>query len=108
MDAIALAAGEAAVRDEMYFQQICRKVIATRERAAEALRELGFTVSPSLSNFLFVTHPKKEAPIIFEYLRQKNIFIRYFKLPRIDNYLRITVGTDEQMDKLIAALKEFL
>ena len=108
MDAIALAAGEAAVRDEMYFQQICRKVIATRERAAEALRELGFTVSPSLSNFLFVTHPKKEAPVIFEYLRQKNIFIRYFKLPRIDNYLRITVGTDEQMDKLIAALKECL
>lgn len=108
MDAIALAAGEAAVRDEMYFQQICRKVIATRERAAEALRELGFTVSPSLSNFLFVTHPKKEASVIFEYLRQKNIFIRYFKLPRIDNYLRITVGTDEQMDKLIAALKEFL
>ena len=108
MDAIALAAGEAAVRDEMYFQQICRKVIATRERTAEALRGLGFTVSPSLSNFLFVTHPKKEAPVIFEYLRQKNIFIRYFKLPRIDNYLRITVGTDEQMDKLIAALKEFL
>ena len=108
MDAVALAAGEAAVRDEMYFQQTCRKVIATRERAAEALRELGFTVSPSLSNFLFVTHPNKEAPVIFEHLRQKNIFIRYFKLPRIDNYLRITVGTDEQMNKLITALKELL
>lgn len=108
MDALALAAGEAAVRDEMYFQQTCRRVIATRERAAKALRDLGFTVSPSLSNFLFVTHPKKDASVIFEYLRQKNIFIRYFKLPRIDNYLRITVGTDEQMDKLIAALQEFL
>ena len=108
MDAIALAAGEAAVRDEMYFRQTCRKVMATRERAAEALRELDFMVSPSLSNFLFVTHLKKEASVIFEYLRQKNIFIRYFKLPRIDNYLRITVGTDEQMEKLIAALGEFL
>lgn len=108
MDALALAAGEATVRDEMYFQQTCRRVIATRERAAKALRDLGFTVSPSLSNFLFVTHPKKDASVIFEYLRQKNIFIRYFKLPRIDNYLRITVGTDEQMDKLIAALQEFL
>ena len=108
MDALALAAGEASVRDEDYFRQSCAKVIATRERAAEALRELGFTVLPSLTNFLFVTHPKKEALVIFECLRQKNIFIRYFKLPRIDNYLRITVGTDEQMDKLIAALKEFL
>ena len=80
----------------------------TRERAADELRALGFTVLPSLTNFLFVTHPKKNAPVIFEYLRQKNIFIRYFKLPRIDNYLRITIGTDEQTDQLIAALKDFL
>ena len=108
MDALALAAGEASVRDEDYFRQSCDKVIATRERAVEALRDLGFTVLPSLTNFLFVTHLKKEAPVIFEHLRQKNIFIRYFKLPRIEKYLRITVGTDEQMDRLIAALKEFL
>lgn len=108
MDAVALAAGEAAVADEAYFQETCRKVIATRERTAEELRKLGFTVSPSLTNFLFVTHPKKEAPVIFEYLRQKNIFIRYFKLPRIDNYLRITVGTDAQMDRMIEELRAFL
>lgn len=108
MDAVALAAGEAAVADEAYFQETCRKVIATRERAAEELRKLGFTVSPSLTNFLFVTHPKKEAPGIFEYLRQKNIFIRYFKLPRIDNYLRITIGTDAQMDRMIEELRAFL
>ena len=108
MDAVALAAGEAAAADEAYFQETCRKVIATRERTAEALRGLGFTVSPSLTNFLFVTHPKKEAPVIFEYLRQKNIFIRYFKLPRIDNYLRITVGTDAQMDRMIEELRAFL
>lgn len=108
MDAVALAASEAAVADEAYFQETCRKVIATRERTAEALRGLGFTVSPSLTNFLFVTHPKKEAPVIFEYLRQKNIFIRYFKLPRIDNYLRITVGTDAQMDRMIEELRAFL
>lgn len=108
MDAVALAAGEAAVADEAYFQETCRKVIATRERTAEELRKLGFTVSPSLTNFLFVTHSKKEAPVIFEYLRQKNIFIRYFKLPRIDNYLRITVGTDAQMDRMIEELRAFL
>ena len=108
MDALALAVGEASVKDEAYFQDTCRKVIATRERTADELRALGFTVLPSLTNFLFVTHPKKNAPVIFEYLRQKSIFIRYFKLPRIDNYLRITIGTDEQTDQLIAALKEFL
>ena len=108
MDALALAAGEASVRDEDYFQQTCRRVIATRERSADALRALGFTVLPSLTNFLFVTHPRKQAADIFAFLRQEKIFIRYFKLPRIDNYLRITVGTDEQMDRLIAALKKFL
>lgn len=108
MDAVALAAGEAAVKDEAYFQETCRKVIATRERTADALRGLGFIVSPSLTNFLFVTHPAKKAPDIFGYLRGRGIFIRYFKLPRIDNYLRITVGTDEQMDKLVDALRAFL
>ena len=108
MDALALAVGEASVKDEADFPGTCRKVAVARARAADGLRALGFTVLPSLTNFLFVTHPKKNAPVIFEYLRQKSIFIRYFKLPRIDNYLRITIGTDEQMDKLIAALKEFL
>ena len=108
MDAVALAVGEASIRDEAYFQDTCRKVAATRDRSADALRALGFTVLPSLTNFLFVTHPEKKAPDIFTALREKGIFIRYFKLPRIDNYLRITVGTDEQMDTLLAALKEIL
>ena len=108
MDAIALAVGEASIRDEAYFQETCRKVSATRDRAADELRALGFTVLPSLTNFLFVTHPEKKAPEIFAALREKGIFIRYFKLPRIDNYLRITVGTDAQMDALIAALKDIL
>lgn len=108
MDAVALAAGEAAVADEAYFQETCRKVVATRERTADALRELGFVVPPSLTNFLFVTHPDKNASDIFAALRERGIFIRYFKLPRIDNYLRITVGTDEQMDRLIDALRNLL
>lgn len=108
MDAVALAAGEAAVADEAYFQETCRKVVATRERTADALRGLGFVVPPSLTNFLFVTHPDKNASDIFAALRERGIFIRYFKLPRIDNYLRITVGTDEQMDRLIDALRDLL
>ncbi len=108
MDAIALAVGEASIRDEAYFQETCRKVSATRDRAADELRALNFTVLPSLTNFLFVTHPRMAAPDIFAALREKGIFIRYFKLPRIDNYLRITVGTDAQMNALIAALKDIL
>ncbi len=108
MDAIALAVGEASIRDEAYFQETCRKVSATRDRAADELRALGFTVLPSLTNFLFVTHTRMAAPDIFAALREKGIFIRYFKLPRIDNYLRITVGTDAQMDALVAALKDIL
>ena len=108
MDAVALAAGEAAVADEAYFQETCRKVVATRERTTDALRGLGFVVPPSLTNFLFVTHPDKNASDIFAALRERGIFIRYFKLPRIDNYLRITVGTDEQMDRLIDALRDLL
>lgn len=108
MDALALALGAAAVEDEAYFQQTCGKVVATRDRSAEALRGLGFTVLPSQSNFLFVTHPERGAKEIFEALRAKNLFIRYFNLPRIDNYLRITIGTDEQMDRLLGALGEIL
>ena len=108
MDSLALAVGEASIRDEAYFRETCRKVAATRDRAADELRALGFEVTPSLANFLFATHPKKAASEIFSALREKGIFIRYFKLPRIDNHLRITVGTDEQMDALIAALKQIL
>ena len=108
MDSLALAVGEASIRDEAYFRETCRKVAATRDRAADELRALGFEVTPSLANFLFASHPKKAAPEIFSALREKGIFIRYFKLPRIDNHLRISVGTDEQMDALIAALKQIL
>lgn len=108
LDALALAVGAAAVADEDYFQDTCRKVIETRTQTAERLRALGFTVLPSETNFLFVTHPTVPAPDIFAYLKQKNIFIRYFKLPRIERYLRITIGTDAQMEQLLSALQEYL
>ena len=108
MDALALAVGTASVADEAYFRATCDKVMATRARTAEALAALGFSVLPSRANFLFVTHPRRQAKAIFEALRQQNIFVRYFSLPRIDNYLRITVGTDEQMDRLLTALRALL
>ncbi len=108
MDALALELGAASVRDETYFQESCEKIIATRERSKTELRMLGFRVYDSMANFLFVTHPEKTARSIFEYLRRKGIFVRYFALPRIDNYLRITVGTDASMDRLLEVLREFL
>ena len=108
MDAVSLAAGKAAVEDVRYFEQTRNKIMQTRERTAHLLRELGFRFADSASNFLFVTHPGVPAKELFTALREKNIFVRYFRQPRIDNYLRITIGTDEEMDTLVAFLKEYL
>lgn len=108
VDAVAIKAACAAFEDREYFEETCRKVKATRERTASALRKLGFILPESGTNFLFATHPRFKAEEIFLFLREKGIYIRYFKKPRIDNHLRITIGTDEQMDKLIAALEELV
>ncbi|MGE4548588.1 MAG: histidinol-phosphate transaminase [Intestinibacillus sp.] len=108
MDALSIEAGAAAVEDDAYFRATCAKIQATRERSAKALAALGFTVCTSDSNFLFVTHPTMRARALFEALREQNIFIRYFSLPRIDNHLRITVGTDAEMDRLLDAIGRFL
>lgn len=108
LDTLALEVGAASVADEAYFRATCDRIITTRERTAQALTELGFTVLPSDANFLFVTHPQHTAPDVFAALRERHIFVRYFRLPRIDNYLRITIGTDEQMNALLAALREIL
>ena len=72
------------------------------------LKELGFSFADSKTNFVFATHRSIPATEIFTYLREKDIFVRYFKKPRIDNYLRISVGTDEEIDKLTEALKELI
>lgn len=100
--------GKACVEDTDYFHESCKKIMATREKTEAMLRELGFEFQDSLSNFVFVTHPKKAAKDIFEYLKSKHIFVRYFDKPRINNYLRITIGTDEEMAKLGEVLKEYL
>ena len=72
------------------------------------LTALGFSFPDSKSNFVFATHKTAAAEDIFKYLRSKQIYVRFFKQPRIDNYLRITVGTDEETDELIKELKSFL
>ena len=69
---------------------------------------MGFTVLPSDTNFVFASHKEKAASDIFQYLKNKGIFVRYFNLPGIDNYLRISIGLDEEMDKLLEELNTFL
>lgn len=108
MNQMAIATGVAAVKDDEYFKKTVKQVVDTREWAKNELIKLGFNVLESKTNFVFVSHKSKSAKEIFEYLKTKNIFVRYFNKPRIDNYLRITIGTKEQMEKLIAVLSEYL
>ena len=99
-----IAAGKAAMEDEEYFKETVKKVIETREKAKVRFKELGFSFPEPAGNFIFVTHKKKSAKELFAALRAQDIYVRYFDLPRIDNYLRITVGTNEQMERLFEAL----
>lgn len=107
MNAPTLEAAKEALADTAYFEETLDKIIKTRERVKAELRALGFSVADSMANFLFVTHPKIAARELFEALKIKKIYVRYFNKPRIDNYLRITIGTDEEMDTLIRFLKNY-
>jgi histidinol-phosphate aminotransferase len=108
MNDSAIRAGAAALDDREYFEYTRGRIIATRERSKKEMEKLGFIVTDSRSNFLFVRHKEAAARDIFHALRQAGIIVRYFDKPRIDNYLRITVGTDEQMDTLFAFLASWL
>ena len=108
MNRPAIEIGSAAVADDDYFRECCRRIMETRTRAEERFEALGFKFERSLSNFVFVTHPAMPAEEIFAKLRARHIYVRYFKKPRIDNYLRVTIGTDEQMEALFKALEEIL
>ncbi len=100
--------GKAVMEDEAYFRETCKKIIQTREWAKEELEKLGFTLTDSKTNFLFASHRSVPAKELFQMLREKHIFVRYFDRPRIDNYLRITIGTKEEMEILLAALRTYL
>ena len=105
MNQTALALGVEAIRDREYFEETRKKIIETREWTKQALRELGFSFEDSMSNFIFATHAAVSAKELFEALRKENIYVRYFSQTRIDNYLRISIGTREEMEILIAALQ---
>ena len=108
MNATAIALGTAAIQDRAYFEETRAKIIATRERTKQRMRELGFTFGDSKANFLFVTHPSLDAEKLFQALKEAGIYVRYFKKPRIDQYLRITIGTDAEMDALLAFLEHLI
>jgi histidinol-phosphate aminotransferase len=108
LDRLALAGAVAAFEDEAYFLETTAKVMATREAVTKELKELGFIVTDSAANFVFISHPDHAAEQLFQQLRERGVLVRYFKQPRIDQYLRVTIGTDEEMAAFAKALKEII
>ena len=107
MDQTTLALGAAAIADRAYFEETVHKVVETREWTKKELTKLGFVFGDSKANFIFASHPEIPAADLFAALREANIIVRYFNKPRIANYLRITIGTQEDMEKLIEFLKKY-
>ena len=102
------AAGLATLAHNEEAMANCRTIIATRERVKDELRSLGFTVTDSRANFLFAAHPHVSGEALYQGLRERGILVRHFSSPAIANYNRITVGTDAEMDALLAAIREIL
>jgi len=108
MNPLSQLCGSEAVYDEEYFKKTVTEIIETREYSKKRLTELGFTFPDSKSNFIFASHEKVGADFIFDELKKRKIFVRYWNKARINNHLRITIGTREEMEKLFAALEEIL
>ncbi|MBR6402560.1 MAG: histidinol-phosphate transaminase [Eubacterium sp.] len=108
MNVPSIKIGSAVIDDDEYFKGTISKVVKTREWFTEELGKLGFFVLPSSTNFVFASHKDKAAKDIFQEGKNRGIYIRYFNQPRIDNFLRITIGTDEEMKKLVEFLTDYL
>lgn len=107
IDSVSLAVATASVEDEAYFANAVAKIKHTREHVTLALRQLGFMVLDSSANFILITKEDIDAKELFEELKRQNIFVRYFALPRIDNHLRVTIGTQAQMEQFLAVITNF-
>lgn len=105
MDRFAIAAAVASFEDQAYFEAQCQKVINSREKLIADLKEIGFKVLPSKANFIFATLPTRDAGELAKELREQGIIVRHFNKPRINQFLRITIGTDEQNQRLVDTLK---
>ena len=108
MNRATVEVGAACLSDRGNFTDTVEKVIRTRERVKKELAELGFTFADSKANFIFAKHESAGAEDIFEAAKKEGIYVRYFKKPRIDQYLRITIGTDAEMERLTRFLKKYL
>ncbi|GGD59139.1 histidinol-phosphate transaminase [Caballeronia grimmiae] len=104
LDRLAQAAALASYEDQAWFEESCAKVVASRERLIARLASLGFESVPSAANFVFAKHPAHDAAALAAALKQQEIFVRHFAMPRIDQHLRISIGTDAECDALVAAL----
>ena len=105
---LAQAGAIAAIEDQAHLEETTAKVIQTRTDLVNQLNVLGFNTLPSTANFIFTRHPNHSGVTLYQALRDRGIIVRHFKSPRIEEYLRITIGTDEQSRALITALKEIL
>ena len=99
--------GVESIKDDEYFKETVAKVIETREWFKKEIEKLGFSCPKSSANFLFMTHESIAAKDIFEAAKGNKIYVRYFNKPRIDNYLRVTIGTREEMESFLGFLKEY-
>lgn len=108
MNRTSLMLGVEAVKDDAYFKETTAKIVATRERVKKELSALGFVFPDSMSNFIFARHERVHGTELFEALRKQDIYVRHFDNPLITEYLRITIGTDEEMDAFLAAVKQYL
>ena len=108
LDRLAIAGAVAAMEDTAHFDTTRKAVIRSRDALVADMAKLGFETLPSAANFIFARHPQHDAGTLAAALRERSIIVRHFKLPRIEQYLRITIGTDEQCMALLAALREIL
>lgn len=106
LDRVALAAARDAFLDKPYFEEMTKRVIDTREWVVSKLRATGCTVMDSRANFIFMSHPEVAAGELFGKLKERGILVRYFNMPRIDNFLRVSIGTDEQMKQFCEVVEE--
>ena len=108
VDRLAQAGAAAAIEDEDYFQSIRRRVINTRAWTENALKGKGFTVLPSQTNFVFASHPGYSGRALLDGLRERGILVRWWGKPEIRDWLRISIGTQEEMEALVKALDELI
>jgi histidinol-phosphate aminotransferase len=108
LDKLATLGAAAAIDDKQYFDDICQRIITTRNKLYTDMQQLGFNILPSQANFIFATHPHHDAKTIAQSLREQGIIVRHFAAARINMYLRISIGTPNECEKLIKSLKNIV